>query len=140
MRDVGTNRVTRNLRSKSRSRERDPKAPRNSAAPNKNAAISHEEVKIFRNSVSCVVDTIDNVRSFVVPLFFRFPIHLAPLFLVPWRSSFSVRSPTKHEAPSAKDVGDIVAYVMLRAIRRITRRRFRECHRSGASIFERTSH
>lgn len=50
-----------------------------------------------------------------------------------------VRRPST-EAPSAKYVGDMVAYVMPRAIRRITPRRLRARHRSGASIFERASH
>lgn len=131
----------------------DPKAPRNSLAPN-NATIRHEEVETFEtrscitNITDCFVPLVSYVSSFCLlrflfPVLFDFRLPIYTLLSVSLAYSIRllvfVRRPST-EAPSAKDVGDMVAYVMPRAIRRITPRRLRARHRSGASIFERASH
>lgn len=131
----------------------DSKAPRNSLAPN-NATIRHEEVETFetRSCITNITDCFVPLVSYVffsfcllrfVPVLFDFCLPIYTLLAVSLAYSIRllafVRRPST-EAPSAKDVGDMVAYVMPRAIRRITPRRLRARHRSGASIFERASH
>lgn len=89
----------------------DPKAPRNSLAPN-NATIRHEEVETFEtrscitNITDCFVPLVSYVSSFCLLRFvsvlfdFRLPIYtlLSVSVAYPY-SSFSFRSSTKHRSP-----------------------------------------
>lgn len=98
----------------------------------------HEYNRLFRSSRFIrffLLFTLFVLFDFRLPIYTLLSVSLAYSI----RLLVFVRRPST-EAPSAKDVGDMVAYVMLRAIRRITPRQLRARHRSGASIFERASH